>query len=167
MIPLDQPSNSALYVEGPVKASATGAAIPAGYQGYTIESTQTGTTTPTLSNTYYTTESVSLTPGVWNCYAHAAFYYAGGSAPTGFTAFDFGICTGTNCTPSQNIGLNGINYAATRNGGTDYGSTASVSKIFNVTSSASYSLSTRVIFTARNSLVIDNNESLLRCTLLN
>ena len=30
--PLDQPSNSALYVEGPVKASATGAAIPSGYQ---------------------------------------------------------------------------------------------------------------------------------------
>jgi len=34
--PLDQPSNSALYVEGPVKAAATGAAIPAGYLGNQI-----------------------------------------------------------------------------------------------------------------------------------
>ena len=32
IIPLDQPSNSALYVQGPVKAAETGASIPAGYQ---------------------------------------------------------------------------------------------------------------------------------------
>ena len=32
VIPLDQPSNSALYVQGPVLGAQTGAAIPAGYQ---------------------------------------------------------------------------------------------------------------------------------------
>jgi len=66
--PLNQPSNSALYVEGPVKASATGAAIPAGYVGETISATTSSSyTASTTLGTFsdITGLSITLTPGVW------------------------------------------------------------------------------------------------------
>jgi hypothetical protein len=59
--PLDQQSNSALYVQGPVKAAATGAAIPAGYVGEVKHSaTIPGCGT---AGQYNDGASVSLTPG--------------------------------------------------------------------------------------------------------
>jgi len=66
--PLDQPSNSALYVEGPVKAAATGAAIPAGYVGRTIHSTATIFPASGYSQSVVTT--ISVPPGVWIVQTH-------------------------------------------------------------------------------------------------
>jgi hypothetical protein len=65
MTPLDQPSNSALYVQGPVKAAETGAAIPAGYVGEKV----TWATAPTAtvfgtSVADWTNATISLNPGV-------------------------------------------------------------------------------------------------------
>ena len=93
--PLDNASNSALYVQGPVKAAATGAAIPAGYQGEVNQSNFSPITTTT--NGWQMIKSISLTPGVWLCSAGvnflrsgatyssvnlaAAFYWDGTSAP--------------------------------------------------------------------------------------
>lgn len=63
--PLDNASNSALYVQGPVKGSGTGAAIPAGYLGSsefgggwgnTVSVNSAGVTLQTISN---------VTPGVY------------------------------------------------------------------------------------------------------
>ena len=75
--PLDQPSNSALYVEGPVKASATGAAIPAGYVGELIESTRSSDvflSSASNSPTDITGLSITLTPGVWEMETAASIY---------------------------------------------------------------------------------------------
>jgi hypothetical protein len=72
--PLDQPSNSALYVQGPVLGAQTGAAIPAGYQGEVASVTDTSIRTqvsPTTSGTWYTpwAGTLTLTTGNWNvCY---------------------------------------------------------------------------------------------------
>ena len=66
--PLDNASNSALYVQGPVKGSGTGAAIPAGYVGeeklaYTAPSTfTTAADTPVV----IPSASITLEPGVWD-----------------------------------------------------------------------------------------------------
>lgn len=63
--PLDQPSNSALYVQGPVKASATGAAIAAGYVGEVKTGTFASNST-TSNNTFIAaTSSITLEPGTW------------------------------------------------------------------------------------------------------
>ena len=63
--PLDQPSNSALYVQGPVLGAQTGAAIPAGYLGKIEFGGGTGTvgTSATTGATTYTISNV--TPGVY------------------------------------------------------------------------------------------------------
>jgi hypothetical protein len=62
--PLDQPSNSALYVQGPVLGAATGAAIPAGYQGEELFATDV--TPQNTTSATYNTLSLALTPGVWD-----------------------------------------------------------------------------------------------------
>lgn len=59
-------SNSALYVQGPVKAAETGAAIPAGYVGEEIVAEQNSFVTTGLANNLTTGFlTISLTPGVW------------------------------------------------------------------------------------------------------
>jgi hypothetical protein len=68
LTPLDQPSNSALYVQGPVLGAQTGAAIPASYVGETISATTSvsfaaSSTLATFSD--ITGLSITLTPGVW------------------------------------------------------------------------------------------------------
>jgi hypothetical protein len=65
--PLDQPSNSALYVQGPVQAAATGAAIAAGYQGENILVNPSGTVTPgaSIQDCNKTVASYTLQPGVY------------------------------------------------------------------------------------------------------
>jgi hypothetical protein len=79
--PLDQPSNSALYVQGPVKAAETGAAIPAGYVGEVKQATIALTNlTP---NAYNDLQSVTLTPGVWQCSSQARFARNGSTFPVG------------------------------------------------------------------------------------
>ena len=68
LTPLDQPSNSALYVQGPVLGAQTGAAIPSGYVGEEIKNssaiTQTGTTTAD-TEINVTNGSITLGVGVW------------------------------------------------------------------------------------------------------
>jgi hypothetical protein len=73
--PLDQPSNSALYVQGPVLGAATGAAIPSGYQGeelFAADATAQNTTSAT-----YNTLSLALTPGVWDVSGSCRFDKSG------------------------------------------------------------------------------------------
>lgn len=78
--PLDNASNSALYVQGPVKGSGTGAAIPAGYVGeeqlgYSTYGVFYNTTTAN-SEIDLTGASITLTPGVWDLeYSGSVFVY--------------------------------------------------------------------------------------------
>jgi len=67
--PLDQPSNSALYVQGPILGAQTGAAIPAGYVGEVKHSA----TTPGCGTAaqYNDGASIALTPGIWKVTAQA------------------------------------------------------------------------------------------------
>lgn len=64
--PLDQPSNSALYVQGPVKAAATGDVTPIGFQNYIV-----GTTNSSLGviagsgGSLRSGTGITLTPGIW------------------------------------------------------------------------------------------------------
>jgi hypothetical protein len=69
--PLDQPSNSALYVQGPVQASATGATIAAGYQGENILVNPSGNITPgaSIQDCNKTVASYTLQPGVYLVFA--------------------------------------------------------------------------------------------------
>jgi hypothetical protein len=64
--PLDQPSNSALYVQGPVQAAATGAAIPAGYVGEVLRYTNNPTNI-TTNLSWNNFGSITLPAGVWSC----------------------------------------------------------------------------------------------------
>jgi len=64
--PLDQPSNSALYVEGPVKAAATGAAIASGYVGRVITNDYSSSSF-NMTNGWQNAGSFTLPVGVWNC----------------------------------------------------------------------------------------------------
>ncbi len=75
LIPLDQPSNSALYVQGPVKAAATGDAIPAGYVGEVKKSETTICTSLSLTlNNYTTIRTITLDPGVWKIEAYVPYF---------------------------------------------------------------------------------------------
>ena len=73
MSPLDQPSNSALYVQGPVLSGQTGAVLPAGYIGEIITSASatsgsflTGVTTKNVA-------TITLQPGTWLLSANLRF----------------------------------------------------------------------------------------------
>ena len=88
MKPLDQPSNSALYVQGPVLGAQTGAAIPTSYVGEQIKANVTSFTNFPTSSTYGDCTSITLTAGVWDISALAVT--TGGS---GVTSFLFGIGT--------------------------------------------------------------------------
>jgi hypothetical protein len=95
--PLDQPSNSALYVQGPVKAAATGDAIPAGYVGELKEAEATGITVTTSATTI---TSLTLQPGIWLLNFNA-------QADTTLTiAFECGVATATNSTTGWNVRKN-------------------------------------------------------------
>ncbi|NBO27602.1 MAG: hypothetical protein EBU96_12595, partial [Actinobacteria bacterium] len=63
--PLDQPSNSALYVQGPVLGSQTGAAIGSGYVGEVKSSVISTWTNLPGSAQYFDAANITLTPGVW------------------------------------------------------------------------------------------------------
>ena len=59
--PLDQPSNSALYVQGPVKSAGTGTASAAGYQGEEVSGTSTAGTGTNCAE-------ITVNPGQWILY---------------------------------------------------------------------------------------------------
>jgi hypothetical protein len=63
--PLDQPSNSALYVQGPVLGARTGAAIPAGYVGETLTSGVIANTATPNGTWVMISSGITLQPGVW------------------------------------------------------------------------------------------------------
>jgi hypothetical protein len=65
--PLDQPSNSALYVQGPVLGAQTGAAIPAGYVGEKKTVHIGSETNVPSSGAWYNIGNMTLTTGVWSC----------------------------------------------------------------------------------------------------
>lgn len=82
MKPLDQPSNSALYVQGPVLGAQTGATIAAGYVGEKV----TWASAPsdyalTTTEADWTNASITLNPGVWYISAQISML-----ATTGATA---------------------------------------------------------------------------------
>ena len=105
--PLDQPSNSALYVEGPVKAAATGATIPSGYQSET-QSSQGGFTVYT-SNTPTTMTSLTLQPGVYMLIGQSIF---GNNNLTGATGSIMAIGTTTNSFTGTTQGLSRLDGVA-------------------------------------------------------
>lgn len=63
LTPLDQPSNSALYVQGPVLGAQTGAAISAGYVGEVLTTEDNADVNATSAT--YRTITLNVTPGVW------------------------------------------------------------------------------------------------------
>jgi len=95
--PLDNASNSALYVQGPVKAAGTGAAIPAGYVGEKIEATGSSISVSTSATTI---TSLSLTPGVWSINFNAFSQF------TASNAFECGVATAPNSTTGWNTLFN-------------------------------------------------------------
>lgn len=77
--PVTNQSNSALYVQGPVKAAATGAAIPAGYVGTLRSFRSTGCGT---NAAYNGGAGISLPVGVWRVQGTASL--EGGGTITDF-----------------------------------------------------------------------------------
>jgi hypothetical protein len=69
--PLDQPSNSALYVQGPVLGAQTGAAIPSGYVGQWSTTTLATDKALTATNTYGSLTTYTVPAGVWQVYPRA------------------------------------------------------------------------------------------------
>ena len=135
--PLDQPSNSALYVQGPVKAAATGAAIPAGYQGEVIQSVSTSNVSHSspVSGTYYGpagVPSVTLTPGVWAITAQSLLeYVATASATTIATRLQL-----WNVTDSASI----VSGAILQRTETVGGGTITLQSVVNITANKVYKL---------------------------
>ena len=76
--PIDNASNSALYVQGPVKAAATGTAIPAGFQGQKITVVGTDVTPANVTTTSFANTGV-LPAGIWSCSASVQVHPNAGS----------------------------------------------------------------------------------------
>jgi hypothetical protein len=89
VIPLDQPSNSALYVQGPVLGAQTGAAIPTSYIGEVL--TNIANATNIASGTTRNCGQLTLQPGVWDLSASQGTGFFT-SNPT-VTQIDVGIST--------------------------------------------------------------------------
>ena len=87
--PIDNASNSALYVQGPVKAAETGTAIPAGYVGEE-KIASVSNTSFSASGVATNVASLVLPAGVWYVYAQIYFQAGGG---TTITAAAGGIST--------------------------------------------------------------------------
>jgi hypothetical protein len=63
--PLNQPSNSALYVQGPVLSGQTGSVLPVGYIGEIITSASSATGTFANGVVTQNVGTLTLTPGTW------------------------------------------------------------------------------------------------------
>jgi hypothetical protein len=145
LTPLDQPSNSALYVQGPVLGAQTGATIGAGYVGETFS--VIGTTDATINTTsgiFSTTlAQQSINPGVWmvipsiHCKENSSFTGAirFGARITANSGDNWSITTAT--TDGQ-VGLTIPNLTAN---GSEFSQDLSGLPMFlNVTSSTTYYL---------------------------
>jgi len=148
--PLDQPSNSALYVEGPVKAAATGAAIASGYQGETKTSSCTARVSASTTLNTYTDLSgdgvgglaaITLDPGVWIITANLPQGYINWSSGVATAGWgDLAIREGSNIIELQAFAFAG-DFGTTWNAAsTDVGG-AGIHTIVNVTSTKTYKLS--------------------------
>ena len=136
--PLDQPSNSALYVQGPVKASATGATIAAGYVGETIEASGSVNRTSGTATNFadVTGMSVTVTPGVWLICAYGtAYFYNAGS---GFVGFEHRIYNSTDATQFTIQSQRGRGY------GNDDSASFTMCKMFKATASKTFVTQTKV-----------------------
>jgi hypothetical protein len=71
--PLDQPSNSALYVQGPVLSGQTGSVLPVGYIGEIITSASSATGTFANGIVTQNVGTLTLTPGTWLVSANVSF----------------------------------------------------------------------------------------------
>ena len=141
--PLDQPSNSALYVQGPVLGAQTGAAIPSGYLGKSEFGGGNGSTTTSPSNVYTIS---NVTPGVYMVRGYAAAQatgartatYAGygctitSNASLSFNWFDF-----LNV-PQSNFGASGGTFTGFALSNNYANSSSSIMQILNVTSTTTY-----------------------------
>jgi hypothetical protein len=149
--PLDQPSNSALYVQGPVLGAQTGAAIPAGYQGEEVSGTSTAGTGTNCA-------AITVNPGQWILYGTA---YATISAISGSVFFDseiddssgsFSAGTGSFVRTIYNVN-NDILLSSTR--------------IVRTTTTRTYYLNCRVIGIGGGGATKTNSTSVLKAVRLN
>ena len=145
--PLDNASNSALYVQGPVKAAATGTAIPTGYAGEKIEASTSSifnasSTLNVWSN--ITGLTITLTPGVWEIDGIVGIMQSCYSSNAGFAFSNIAIMSGGS--PIQRVAIGSFGDPANTSfypvkcltsGGT-------IRTIVNVTSSTSYEVGVQV-----------------------
>jgi hypothetical protein len=121
--PLDQPSNSALYVEGPVKSAATGAVVAPGYIGEIITSASATTgTIPAGVTLGQNVATLTLTPGTWLVSAGIEF---GGGTTANLNMLSISTISGS-------IYLQGTSQTQPAVGGS-FGSFAYLTRIIRVT----------------------------------
>ena len=145
--PLDNASNSALYVQGPVKAAATGTAIPTGYAGEKIEASTSSifnasSTLNVWSN--ITGLTITLTPGVWEIDGIVGVLQSCYQSNAGFAISNIAIMSGGS--PIKRVAIGSFGDPANTSfypvkcltsGGT-------IRTIVNVTSSTSYQVGVQV-----------------------
>jgi len=141
LTPLDQPSNSALYVQGPVLGAQTGAAIPSGYLGKSEFGGGTGSGSAVTGGGTVTVNTYSnITPG-----NYLVRYYAGvqktGAGTATFYYYSCGLTTSGSATvnwydvvnsPHDYLGNGGYTAVA------DIVSSSMNFKLLNVTSTTTY-----------------------------
>jgi len=91
LTPIDNASNSALYVQGPVKSASTGTAIPTGYQGEELSGS-------TISGTGDACAQITVTPGQWILYGTA---WKDITSSTGKLSLDVEITTTSGSFPAN------------------------------------------------------------------
>jgi len=149
--PLDNASNSALYVQGPVKASETGTAIPSGYVFEQTSSNHNFTITNNAAAVQNIT-SFTLNPGVWMVEATCIFRSNTTTATTSWNFASALIADANNST----AGTDEMSYSAAYLGHINVGSQyypIFIKRYINVTSATTYYLNTRNIYGANNPTV--------------
>ena len=152
--PLDQPSNSALYVQGPVLSGQTGAAIPAGYVFEQTSSSPGITITNNVAGIQNIT-SFTLNPGVWMVEANCVFRSNGGTATTVWNFAAAMIADANNST----AGTDDMSYSYAFLGHINVASQYSpifIKRYINVTSATTYYLNTQNSYGAYNPSVACN-----------
>jgi hypothetical protein len=130
--PLDNASNSALYVQGPVKAAGTGTAIPAGYQFEELTGTSVANFSMISGNSYKLAQ-ITLQPGLYLLEGRA---YLSNNATISVFRLDISTNNGSvlSTFESGSDGANGANNAR------------SLIRFFRVTSAQTYYLNGYVIW---------------------
>jgi hypothetical protein len=137
MKPLDQPSNSALYVQGPVKAAATGDAVPSGFQNEAFN-VVSSTLTLQSNGAWKTGTGLTLQPGIYFVIAKNS---ASAVAPTDM---DIGITDQVNTAPINDSLNRHTQLPQVDAGNTCCGLTNEVFAFFRVTSAKTFYPTTRV-----------------------